>query len=174
MKSARKPRRVLRTILLVGEGASEVLFLEHLKRLYHQRGSGLAISIKNANGKGAGHVIDFAIRQSRNAAYDTKIALFDTDADWTDAVRKSARINKVQTLSCEPCFESVLLTIHQKPVIDRTTAQLKTSFATQFGVAASNVAMLQYFPKELLDNARLSVDTLNKLLEVMQQTISSS
>jgi hypothetical protein len=57
MKQVRKPRRVLRTVLLVGEGASEVLFLEHLKRLYHQRGSGLAIAIKNAHGKGAGHVI---------------------------------------------------------------------------------------------------------------------
>ena len=171
MKPSRKQRRVHRTILLVGEGASEVLFLEHLKRLYLERGSGLAITIKNAHGKGAGHVVNFAIRQSRNAAYDIKIALLDTDADWTDKVSKSARINKVQVLPCDPCFESVLLTIHQKPVTGRTTAQLKTIFETEFGVAASDIGMLKHFPKELLDEARLRVDILNKLLEVMQPSV---
>ncbi len=97
--------------------------------------------------------------------------MLDTDADWTDVVRKSARINKVQILSCEPCFESVLLTIYQKPATGRTTAQLKTIFETEFGVAASDIGVLKHFPKELLDEARLRVDILSKLLEVMQSSV---
>lgn len=162
-------RRVQRTVLLVGEGASEVLFIGHLKRLYHQRESGVSVTIKNARGKGAGHVIDFAIGQSRNAAYDVKLALLDTDADWTDKVRQTARSNRVHVLPCEPCLESMLLVIHKKSVAGRTTAQLKTLFTAEFGVVASDDVMLKHFPKIRLDEARSRVSILNKLLEVLEQ-----
>ena len=76
--------RMLHYLLLVGEGDAEVQLIQHLKRLYVERGSGIVVTIKNARGKGAGHVVDFAYRQSRNAAYDAKAALLDTDTDWND------------------------------------------------------------------------------------------
>ena len=63
------PRRQRFTILLVGEGHAEVALLTHLKGLYASRGSGVAISIRNARGKGAAYVVNYAIRQTRNAAY---------------------------------------------------------------------------------------------------------
>ncbi|MEI2642189.1 MAG: hypothetical protein V9G10_07610 [Candidatus Nanopelagicales bacterium] len=43
---------------VVGEGDAEVLFMQHLKSLYVQRGSGVVVTIKNARGKGAAHVVD--------------------------------------------------------------------------------------------------------------------
>jgi hypothetical protein len=77
MRGGAASRRVVRTVLLAGEGDSEVLFLQHLKRIYVQRGSGVVVTIKNARGKGAGHVVDFADRQPRNAAYEVKVVLLE-------------------------------------------------------------------------------------------------
>ena len=82
MNGKRMPRQVARTVLLVGEGDAEVLFMQHLKCMFVQRGSGVVVTLKNARGKGAAGVVDFAIRQSRNAAYDVKAVLLDTDTDW--------------------------------------------------------------------------------------------
>jgi hypothetical protein len=48
-----------RTLLLVGEGYHEEAFLSHVKQIYAPRGCGLAVTIKNAHGKGAMHVIDW-------------------------------------------------------------------------------------------------------------------
>ena len=95
MKSQAVRRRAARTVLLVGEGDAEVLFLQHLKSLYVQRGSGVAVTIKNARGKGAAHVVDFARRQSSNAAFDAVAALLDTDTDWSDKTQAAARKARV-------------------------------------------------------------------------------
>ena len=128
MKIQSVHRRAARTVLLVGEGDAEVLFLQHLKSLYVQRGSGVAVTIKNARGKGAAHVVDFARRQSSNAAFDAVAALLDTDTDWSDKTQAAARKARVQVITCEPCLEAVLLAVHQRPVQGRSSAQLKKDF----------------------------------------------
>lgn len=126
-------RQVARTVLLVGEGDAEVQLMLHLKSLYVQRGSGVAVTIKNARGKGAAHVVDFAFRQSRNAAYDMKATLLDTDADWNDKTRAAARKAKIHVMPGQPCLEAVLLAVHHAPVEGRTTAQLKREFLPVLG-----------------------------------------
>ena len=69
-------------MLIVGEGRHEMAFLNHLKQLYVPRGCGLGLTIKNAGGKGALHVIEWTIRQMANADFDTVATLLDTDTDW--------------------------------------------------------------------------------------------
>lgn len=59
MRRNPKPRQVARTVLLVGEGDAEVQFMQHLKGMYVQRGSGVVVTVKNARGKGEAHVVDF-------------------------------------------------------------------------------------------------------------------
>ncbi|HQC86969.1 MAG TPA: hypothetical protein PLN82_14000 [Rhodoferax sp.] len=173
MKAARQLRHVARTVLLAGEGDAEVLFMQHLKGLYVQRGSGIVITIKNARGKGAAHVVDFAFRQSRNAAYDVKAALLDTDAGWSDKTRAMARKAKVQVLPCEPCLEAMLLTVHRVPIEGHTTAQLKHSFEARFGCAASDATTLRHFNRELLDEARTRIPVLDALLNLLTKTSST-
>lgn len=164
-----KPRRVARTVLLVGEGDAEAQFMQHLKRLVVQRGSGVVVTIKNARGKGAGHVVDFAFRQSRNAAYDVKAALLDTDTDWNDKTRAAARKAKVHVMPCQPCLEAVLLTMHRAHVQGRTTAQLKQDFAARFGAAASEASVLRHFSLDVLNEARDRITVLNELLNLLQK-----
>lgn len=162
-----KPRQVARTVLLVGEGDAEVQFMQHLKGLYVQRGSGIVVTIKNARGKGAAHVVDFAFRQSRNAAYDMKAALLDTDADWNNKTRAAARKAKIHVLPCQPCLEAMLLTMHRAPVDGRTTAQLKHAFAARFGSAASDPSVLRHFSRDVSDEARSRITVLSQLFNLL-------
>lgn len=169
MKREPHRRQVARTVLMVGEGDAEVLFLQHLKGLYVQRGSGVVVTIKNARGKGAAHVVDFAIRQSRNAAYDLVAAVLDTDADWNDKTRAAARKGKVRTAPCAPCLESVLLDIHEAPVQDRLTAQLKQAFLVRFGAPAHDPGAWRHFTREVLETARPRVGVLDALVRSLTQ-----
>jgi len=109
--SRRVRRPVLTTVLLVGEGKTEVAFLSHLKSLYIQRNCGIKLTIKNAHGKGPEYIVDFAVRQRSNAAYDRVAVLLDTDLTWSEAVKKRARKNRLVLLGSDPCIEGFLLKI---------------------------------------------------------------
>lgn len=168
MKGGAKRRHVARTVLLVGEGDSEVVLLRHLKALYVQRGSGVAVTIKNARGKGAAHVVDVAVRQSLNAAFDLKVALLDTDTDWNDKTGAIARKAKVQVVAADPCLEALLLTAHGYPVQGKTTARLKQEFSDRFGGAAFESKVYEkYFSKEFMEKARIGSLALDQLLNVL-------
>lgn len=167
MKRQAVRRQAARTVLLVGEGDAQVVFLQHLKGLCVQRGSGVAVTIKNARGKGAAHVVDFARRQSITAAYDVVAALLDTDTDWNDKTRAVARKARVHTMLCEPCLEAVLLSIHLAPVEGRMTAQLKHDFATRFGAPASGGIVLRHFPRDVIEGARARVEVRQYLVHLL-------
>lgn len=96
MRKSDGQRAVLRTVLLVGEGYAEVAFIAHLKALYLPRGCGIALTVKNARGKGALHVVEVSICQSRNSAFDVRAVLLDTDTDWNEKTQAMARKAKVQ------------------------------------------------------------------------------
>ncbi|MDP2254448.1 MAG: hypothetical protein Q8K05_00080 [Polaromonas sp.] len=171
MRRNTTPRQVARTVLLVGEGDAELQFMQHLKGLYVQRSSGVVVTIKNARGKGAAHVVDFAFRQSRNAAYDVKAALLDTDTDWNDKTRAVARKAKIHVMPCQPCLEAVLLQLHRAPVQGRMTAQLKQDFSARFGAAASDAAVLRHFSRDVLDEARSRIAVLDELLNLLTMAV---
>lgn len=168
MNKLSKARKVARTVLIVGEGDAEVCFLQHLKSLYVHRGSGVVVTIKNARGKGALHVVDFAIRQSRNAEYDVRVALLDADTDWNDKTRKLAKAGKVLVLPCQPCLEADLLRCHDVPVYGLTSAQLKVQFLKKFEQSASveNVYKKQ-FSHELLVGAKGNVENITALMALL-------
>lgn len=165
MIKSSKARKVARTVLLVGEGDAEVFFLQYLKSLYVQRGSGVVVTIKNARGKGALHVVDFTIRQSRNAEYDVKVALLDTDTDWNDKTRKLAKSGKVHVLPCVPCLEADLLRCHEMAIHGLTSAQLKIQFLKKFNhPAAAQEVYKKHFSIDLLAEAKARVGNLDVLL----------
>lgn len=169
MKANKTRRYVRRTVLIVGEGNAEVAFIHHLKSLYIARGSGMALTIKNARGKGALHVVDVAIRQSRNAAFDVKAALLDTDTDWNDKARAAARKAKVQVLPCNPCIEAMLLSLHGDTAQGRSTAQYKQAFAAKFDAPAHEASVYaKHFTVEVLEQARLTSPVLEELLALLK------
>lgn len=161
-------RQVARTVLLVGEGDSEVAFLQHLKALYVTRGCGVAVTIKNARGKGAAHVVDVAVRQSRNAAFDVKAVLLDTDTDWNEKTRATARKAKVLVVEAEPCLEALLLSVHGHPVQHMSTANLKRAFSAHFGASALEPKVYErHFQQEVMEKAKQRLLHLERLLDLL-------
>jgi hypothetical protein len=65
-----KLRPQKRTLLLVGEGYDEEAFLKYLKSQLVGRDADLRVTIKNAKGKGAKHVVEWTSRQAQLAGYD--------------------------------------------------------------------------------------------------------
>lgn len=173
MKSQAVRRRAARTVLLVGEGDAEVLFLQHLKSLYVHRGSGVAVTIKNARGKGAAHVVDFARRQSSNAAFDAVAALLDTDTDWSNKTQAAASKARVKVITCEPCLEAVLLAVHQRPVQGRSSAQLKKDFFDRFGAPAHQAAYAVHFDIPVLTQAQVRIQVVQQLWVLMTPPTSA-
>jgi hypothetical protein len=117
-----------RTLLIVGEGRHEEAFLNHLKQLYVPRGCGLSVTIKNARGKGALHVVNWTARQIANVDYDVVAVLLDTDVDWNAKTEKLAKTKKIQVLKSEPCFEAMMLRLIGKSAMGDAQA-LKKQFA---------------------------------------------
>lgn len=156
------------TLLLVGEGDAEVAFLDHLKSIYVQRGSGIAVSIKNAHGKGAENVIDVARRQRQNKGFDAAAALFDTDVGWNDATRKVAKKHDIVPLLCTPCLEQLLLGMADIPTEGFTTDQLKVRFRHRFGCDASALVMADHFHRELIEEKVIAFPTLANLVHLIK------
>ena len=160
----RKERAASHTILLVGEGATDTAFLKHIKSLYISRGCGVSAKIRNAHGKGPDHVVDYAIRQYRNAAYDRVVALLDTDLEMSATVRRRAISKKVQIIGAIPCIEGLLLKIlgEHVPV---TSAQCKVQVGSLLHARLTDPEDYRTnFPKDFLDERRNDVPELGRLL----------
>lgn len=158
-----------RTLLIVGEGRHEEAFLNHLKSLYVTRGCGLSVTIKNARGKGALHVIDWTAKQIANVDYDVVAALLDTDTDWNTKTERLAKTKKIQVLKSEPCLEAMMLRLIGKPATDDAPA-LKRQFA-QFvnNDATQRDHYALHFDSACLQAGRAKEPTIDMLLKLFDQ-----
>lgn len=154
-------------MLIVGEGRHEEAFLNHVKQLYAPRGCGLAVTIKNARGKGAKHVIDWTIRQIANADYDTVAVMLDTDQDWNSSVERQARSKRIEVLASNPCFEAVMLRLLGKnPVGDGKALKKKLApFVNNDPTLAQNYGA--NFGSECLEEGRSLETTIDVLLKLL-------
>ena len=161
-------RQVHRTVLIVGEGEAEVLFLKHLRQAYlGDRSGGLRFTTKNAKGKGGKHVLDYTVRQRRVAAYDAVGSLLDTDTAWTEAEKRAARAAKITVFESSPCFEALLLQIAGLHAA-ANSALCKQQFERVFGHQAHDERVYSlHFSRQVLDGARATVHTLDTLLKFL-------
>lgn len=161
---ARTRRSVSHTVLLVGEGTTEQAFLKHIKSLYISRGCGVGVTIRNAHGKGPDHVVDYAIGQCRNAAYDRVVTLLDTDLEMSAAARRRAGAKKLQIIGTSPCIEGLLLAILGVHV-PGSSAECKARCG---GTLPARLTLPEdyqaHFPRDLLDERRGEVPELGELL----------
>lgn len=160
MKKTTQIREQKETLLLVGEGSDELAFLNYLKSLLVPRGAGLVLTIKNAKGKGAKHVIEWTIRQSASTQYDKVAVLFDTDTDWSSIVEKQAKKHKIYLLKSEPCFEAMMLRI-----LNITPELGSQKIKKQFAMFVNNDATeSQNYSKYFTINVLKKIETTSKQL----------
>jgi hypothetical protein len=157
-----------RTLLIVGEGRHEEAFLNHVKQLYVPRGCGLAVTIKNARGKGAKHVVEWTAKQIANVAYDKAAAMLDTDTDWSPAVARLARTRRIQILASEPCFDAVMLRLLGQPSGGDAKALKKclAPFLQDDPTQPRNYA--EHFGMDCLEAGRDNEATIDALLKLLE------
>lgn len=157
--------RACATLLLVGEGATEEAFLRHVKGMYVARGVGLRVTVKNAHGKGAKHVVEWTSRQI--GQFDSVAVLLDTDQDWSEAISKKARSAKIIVLKSEPQFEAVLLRLlGESDAGDSKTLKARLApFVRNDALCTENYA--DRFDKRCLEAGRIREPAIDKLLRLL-------
>jgi hypothetical protein len=168
----KKARQVIPTMLIVGEGYAEVALLQHLKTLYVPRGSGLALTLDNARGKGAKNVVDTAARKKRVYAYDHVWVLLDTDQDYDERLVSDAKSKRIHIAACRPCLEAELLRIKGIEPIGLST-QIKQQFERRFEMPAHRAALYPaQYGLEVLGSQRGDVSPIGALIRAIRAACS--
>jgi hypothetical protein len=165
---AKKKKRPLKeTLIIVGEGPTEVAFIKHLRSLY---GTGnLQVTAKSAGGKGPSNVIGDAIGTFENSGADRVAALLDTDLAWPQAKIKAAQQKKITLIGATPCIEGLLLEILNQPMprpCNNFTCK-KAMHPQLKGRETDKNSYQQLFTKHLLDEAKSRVNVLNNLIKLI-------
>lgn len=154
------------TLLAVGEGDVEEAFLQHLRGLYCATGPenpGVRVTVRNAHGGSPDSIVTYAIGQCRDADYDRRLILLDTDIPWSKATSEKARVKGMVLLGSEPCIEGLLLRILGMPVpADSDTCKVRLRQKT--GSDMMDRSDFALFDKARLDAARGSIPVLDELL----------
>ena len=154
--------------MFVGEGEAEQAFLSHLRSLY---GTGNPkVTVKSAGGKGPNNILNEAVSTKDATGYDSAAVLMDTDLDWSTALKKRAKANKIELIGASPCLEGLLLDIlgvkHPNPSSNATCkAKLHPMLD---GKETDKSSYGKIFTKDLLQNARKKVQELNDIIQLIE------
>jgi hypothetical protein len=165
---ARRVRQVNTTVLIACEGSAEENFLRHIRTTFLHRSGGIALTIKNAHGKGARYVLDKAIAWCGRGGYDKAAIAYDTDEDLSVQERQKAQAKRIVLLSSSPCFEATLLQLlKQQP--PATTKECKAAFEQIMGWPAHDPRTLQdgAFGKINIERMREKIDMISRLFDFL-------
>lgn len=165
MKKTRKIKRA--TLLIVGEGAHEKAFLQHMKAMYDGE-TNQAIKIDAASGGSPIEMIDETLRKYNHADYDRKVLLLDGDVVIRQQDWDKAKKYKVELIVSEPvCLEGMLLSILGHNVSEfATSADCKKRLHSLLsGEPTRPTSYGKCFTKALLDTS--PKNQIIRLIELM-------
>lgn len=149
-------RRVLQktTLLVIGEGADDQAFINHMKGLYCPRECGRVAKVEAGDGGSPGNIITTAIRTFRGVDYDRRILVLDSDIPPSAAEEKQARSAGFEIILWSPqCLEGALLEVLDERVGEHETSQrLKARLHPRLaGPHTEAAAYAPLFPQAVLD-----------------------
>lgn len=159
-------RKANKTVLIVGEGATEVAFLQHLSRLFNRRECGVTCTIRNANGKGPEHILKHTQRLAGSIRYDHRVAFLDNDIPIPDKDKSKAKSQGIEILLSDHCIEYFLLRLLGESPPNETKACKR--LMKQSGMDPLKSACYEArFPKSLLEQQQKHFPTLRRLIGIM-------
>lgn len=165
---AKKTRILKKTLLLVGEGYSDCIFLKYFFRCFKEK-TNLKITVSAASGKCPYQIINTAVKHKHNQAFDYKAVLLDIDVGITKESQKLAKANNIEIIQSQPqCLEGMLLNaygITTKEGIKST--ELKRIFKEKFSDEVKDEVLEKYFSKERFSQSPNI--TLQQLLALITQ-----
>lgn len=165
--------RLKRTVLLLGEGATEWAFLRHVIECFRDRAGPVAAKADNAHGGSPDIVILTARKLLQQRAYDHCLVLMDTDRPWPSNRPTRVGVTRIEYVPATPCLEGLLLRILEHPGITVGTPvdQCKRVFAENYVPNEHRTepqAYARWFPKDLLDRQRKASAELDKILKHLE------
>lgn len=163
------PSVSLTTLLVVGEGADDKAFINHMKALFHQRQIGkVGPKIEAGNGGSADVIITNTLRMFKTAAYDRKLLVLDSDLPPTAAKAKAANKAGFELILWSPlCLEGALLNVLGEAINpNETSQQLKKRLHPRLATGhTQSEAYAQLFPRTVLEHtANLSVTAVRQAI----------
>ena len=168
-KSIRKKQK--RTILFYGEGASENVFLRHLKKNY-ANDPGIKITIKNGNGGSPDVVVRKAI--NREGDFGLRVVVVDSDRPEIKKAREIAEEKGICLIENDPCLEALLLRILdiKKLPENKKSGFYKREFEKKHICENKRCDIDEYakiFPKKVLDSRRKEIGELGRIIGFMEK-----
>ncbi len=164
---AKKIRHIVKTsLIIVGEGAHDHAFLSHMKDLYHNGMTNQSVKIEAADGGSPKDVIKVVIKKSKNADYDKRYVLMDSDIPLSDKEYKLAKDNKITLLLSEPlCLEGMLLDVLGQKAASTSQACKDKLHPQLAGKPTEKQSYRVKFPKPVLDTTtKQTIVDLRKLM----------
>ena len=156
----------LATLLIVGEGAHEKAFLNHLRDLFDGRETGQKVKVQSSDGGSPRDIIKAAIK-SRHAAYDRRIVFMDSDIPLTDVDKSYAQKHKIELILSEPlCLEGMLLDILGKSTGNDCYASKRVLHPMLSGPPTKKGSYSILFTKTLLEAC--SKRQIKRLIEILK------
>jgi len=153
------PKRIIRkvvkiTLLVVGEGAAEKAFIEHMKGIYAAGVFNQKVSVDAADGGSQSAMIRYIARIIGHVIYARTVLLLDTDIPITTRDRKEAKKQKIELIEATPwCLEGMLLEVLGQPTPATTKACKSVLHAQLSGPETSKQSYAPLFAKAILDSS---------------------
>ena len=150
-----KIRKVkLATLLIVGEGAHEKAFLQHMKSIYDGENN-QAVKVDAVSGGSPIEMIDDTLRKYNHAEYDRKVILLDADVTIRQQDRDKAKKYKIELIVSSPvCLEGMLLEVlgYRVPEFSSATECKRRLQPLLSGEPTKSMSYAKCFTKTLLDS----------------------
>lgn len=166
----KKRRQAKRTLLVLGEGLGEKVFLDHLKALYSYDNN---IDIKIIRGKGGSADRIVADTDKIPGDYDRKVVVLDNDKAEAEMkkARQDAKKKGIELIENTPCLEHMFLLILDKKANGKNSTWCKNEFESNYireEKRGDKNECQKLFPKELLEEQRLKIPELDRLISLME------
>ncbi|ERS87945.1 hypothetical protein [Halomonas sp. PBN3] len=139
-------------MLVVGEGAHERAFLEHMKQLYDRRDNQQRLTVKSADGGSPGDVLRVVRKRYQHIDYDRRVILLDADVSIPRQVEDDARRLGIVLLLSQPlCLEGMLLDVLGQRVPGTAKACKSCLHPQLAGLPTERSSYATLFPSAVLD-----------------------
>jgi len=166
----KKRRSASSPLLFFGEGMSEKMFLNLLKK-YYSFNSGVAVNIKKGKGGCAYNIVIDADKVV--GAFDRKIVILDNDKPKKEMEKAKieAKNRNIEIIENTPCLEFLLISILDKEPIGKDSKWCKKHFEDNYIEKKKRREPKEYeklFSKDLLEKKKVKIKQLKIIILVMQ------
>ena len=160
-------RKQKRVILVYCEGLHDHLFVQYLEQIFSNFGK--RITLKKGQGGGLSWMIGKTARHS--AEYDEKYVFLDLDTDKNKAECEDiAQKQNITLIWSDPCLEGLFLQILNGHSQMPDSQKCKSEFRNKYNAGQRKYDSIKWeklFPKEKLVAKKEKVETLKKLIEIV-------